>query len=42
MRCDMWQGIVLVVLVVFNEEVFEAARKAGVTMYVTGTRHFFH
>jgi len=24
------------------EEVFEAARKAGVTMYVTGTRHFFH
>ena len=25
-----------------DEEVFEAARKAGVTMYVTGTRHFFH
>ena len=24
------------------EEVFEAARKAVVTMYVTGTRHFFH
>ena len=23
-------------------EVFEAARKANVTMYVTGTRHFFH
>ena len=23
-------------------EIFEAARKAGVTMYVTGTRHFFH
>ena len=25
-----------------DEEVFEAARKASVTMYVTGTRHFFH
>ena len=25
-----------------DEEVFEAARAAGVTMYVTGTRHFFH
>ena len=25
-----------------DEEVFEAARKAGVTMYVTGTSHFFH
>ena len=25
-----------------DEEVCEAARKAGVTMYVTGTRHFFH
>jgi phosphoribosylaminoimidazolecarboxamide formyltransferase/IMP cyclohydrolase len=25
-----------------DEEVFEAARSAGVTMYVTGTRHFFH
>lgn len=25
-----------------DEEVFEAAREAGVTMYVTGTRHFFH
>ena len=25
-----------------DEEVFEAARKADVTMYVTGTRHFFH
>jgi phosphoribosylaminoimidazolecarboxamide formyltransferase/IMP cyclohydrolase len=25
-----------------DEEVFEAARTAGVTMYVTGTRHFFH
>lgn len=25
-----------------DEEVFEAARKAGATMYVTGTRHFFH
>lgn len=25
-----------------DEEVFEAARQAGVTMYVTGTRHFFH
>ena len=25
-----------------DEEVFEAARKAGVTMYVTGTRPFFH
>ena len=25
-----------------DEEVFEAARAAGITMYVTGTRHFFH
>ena len=25
-----------------DEEVSEAARKANVTMYVTGTRHFFH
>ena len=25
-----------------DEEVFEAARKANVTMYVTGKRHFFH
>ena len=25
-----------------DEEVFAAARAAGVTMYVTGTRHFFH
>lgn len=25
-----------------DEEVFEAARKANVTMYVTGTRHFLH
>ncbi len=25
-----------------DEEVFEAAREAGVTMYTTGTRHFFH
>lgn len=25
-----------------DEEVFEVARSAGVTMYVTGTRHFFH
>ncbi|MCI1635734.1 bifunctional phosphoribosylaminoimidazolecarboxamide formyltransferase/IMP cyclohydrolase [Bifidobacterium sp.] len=25
-----------------DEAVFEAAAKAGVTMYVTGTRHFFH
>lgn len=25
-----------------DEEVFETARKANVTMYVTGTRHFFH
>ncbi len=25
-----------------DEEVFEAAKKAGITMYVTGTRHFFH
>ncbi|MFT9009707.1 MAG: bifunctional phosphoribosylaminoimidazolecarboxamide formyltransferase/IMP cyclohydrolase [Bifidobacterium sp.] len=25
-----------------DEAVFEAAHKAGVTMYVTGTRHFFH
>ena len=25
-----------------DEEVIEAARAAGVTMYVTGTRHFFH
>ncbi len=25
-----------------DEEVFEAARKANVTMYVTGTRNFFH
>lgn len=25
-----------------DAEVFEAARKANVTMYVTGTRHFFH
>lgn len=25
-----------------DEEVFEAARKANITMYVTGTRHFFH
>lgn len=25
-----------------DEEVFEAVRKANVTMYVTGTRHFFH
>ena len=23
-------------------EVIEAAKKAGVTMYLTGTRHFFH
>ncbi|MEU6403483.1 bifunctional phosphoribosylaminoimidazolecarboxamide formyltransferase/IMP cyclohydrolase [Streptomyces sp. NPDC046985] len=25
-----------------DEQVVEAARKAGVTMYFTGTRHFFH
>ncbi len=25
-----------------DEEVVEAAQKAGVTMYLTGTRHFFH
>ena len=25
-----------------DDEVFAAARAAGVTMYVTGTRHFFH
>ncbi|WP_405478944.1 bifunctional phosphoribosylaminoimidazolecarboxamide formyltransferase/IMP cyclohydrolase [Streptomyces sp. NBC_00009] len=25
-----------------DEQVIEAARKAGVTMYFTGTRHFFH
>ncbi len=25
-----------------DEEVVEAARTAGITMYVTGTRHFFH
>ncbi|WP_269853649.1 bifunctional phosphoribosylaminoimidazolecarboxamide formyltransferase/IMP cyclohydrolase [Streptomyces sp. RPT161] len=25
-----------------DEAVIEAARKAGVTMYLTGTRHFFH
>ena len=26
----------------FIEEVIEAARVAGITMYLTGTRHFFH
>ena len=25
-----------------DEEVIEAAKAAGVTMYLTGTRHFFH
>ena len=25
-----------------DPEVFEAAKNAGITMYVTGTRHFFH
>jgi phosphoribosylaminoimidazolecarboxamide formyltransferase/IMP cyclohydrolase len=25
-----------------DEEVVEAARKAGITLYLTGTRHFFH
>jgi phosphoribosylaminoimidazolecarboxamide formyltransferase/IMP cyclohydrolase len=25
-----------------DEEVVEAARAAGLTMYLTGTRHFFH
>lgn len=25
-----------------DEEVIEAARKAGLTLYLTGTRHFFH
>ena len=25
-----------------DDEVIEAARVAGVTMYFTGTRHFFH
>ncbi|MFP7664206.1 MAG: bifunctional phosphoribosylaminoimidazolecarboxamide formyltransferase/IMP cyclohydrolase [Corynebacterium pyruviciproducens] len=25
-----------------DEEVIEAAKKAGVTMYLTGTRHFYH
>ncbi|KWZ73485.1 bifunctional phosphoribosylaminoimidazolecarboxamide formyltransferase/IMP cyclohydrolase [Alloscardovia omnicolens] len=25
-----------------DEEVFQAAQEAGITMYVTGTRHFFH
>ena len=25
-----------------DDEVFAAARKAGITMYTTGTRHFFH
>ena len=25
-----------------DEETIEAAQAAGITMYVTGTRHFFH
>ena len=25
-----------------DEEVIAAAEKAGITMYLTGTRHFFH
>ena len=25
-----------------DEEVFQAAQEAGITMYVTDTRHFFH
>jgi phosphoribosylaminoimidazolecarboxamide formyltransferase/IMP cyclohydrolase len=25
-----------------DDEVIEAARTAGVTMYLTGARHFFH
>jgi phosphoribosylaminoimidazolecarboxamide formyltransferase/IMP cyclohydrolase len=25
-----------------DDEVFAAARAAGITMYTTGTRHFFH
>ena len=25
-----------------DEEVIEAAKAAGITMYMTGTRHFFH
>jgi phosphoribosylaminoimidazolecarboxamide formyltransferase / IMP cyclohydrolase len=25
-----------------DNEVIEAAAKAGITMYFTGTRHFFH
>jgi len=25
-----------------DDEVFAAAREAGITMYATGTRHFFH
>ena len=25
-----------------DEEVIEAAKKAGITMYLTGTRHFLH
>jgi phosphoribosylaminoimidazolecarboxamide formyltransferase/IMP cyclohydrolase len=25
-----------------DDEVIEAARAAGITMYFTGTRHFFH
>ena len=25
-----------------DDEVFAAAQEAGITMYTTGTRHFFH
>jgi len=25
-----------------DEDVIEAAQAAGITMYLTGTRHFFH
>jgi len=25
-----------------DEEVIEAAKKAGITMYFTGERHFYH
>ena len=35
------QGIVQPGGSIRDEEVIEAAKKAGVTMYLTGTRHFF-
>ena len=25
-----------------DEQVIEAAERAGITMYLTGTRHFYH